>query len=933
MSTATAEVASEALADLQAAQSSRTFFKAAGLSLQFYEAYCLLRSHRGILRRDLAKFSEQGKPDRPPDVHPELLEKLLLIRNQAGPIVTKLRRYTAGSVGSSTLPELHEMTMSVLLSTPQGRELAVTWLSEPERFEQAAHAELKRIAGIVEAYHASLPGAVAAPATPPPAPAPAPAAAAPPEPAPAAPPVVAAPAVVEAPAARPEPPPAAPAPAPPPAAPPETPEGLQVSAQRGQASLVWSPSKGARTYTVKRSADPAGPFETVIDGLPRCEHVDRTVSEGKTYYYSVLAVAEGQQSAPCSAFPVEVPAPPPAPSGLEARAEAGRVELRWIPATDATRYRVKRTAAAGGASTTIGECFTESYQDITVEKDKAYGYTVSALNDAGESPDSATAQVRTPAPPPAPGGLTVQPLNAQVTLSWEPVPGAERYTVKRALKRDGRGVAIASGIAAPPYTDTTVSNGTTYFYSVAAVNAAGEGADSATVEAVPIDPPRPPVGLTAVQTRNAVTLSWSPAKQATSYTVKRGSAKGGPYTTVASRLTQPSYKDDHASPGTTYYYVVHSVHGKLGGPRSAEVHVDVLAVPAAPGGLVVVPGNGVLTLRWTALPGAAGYQVKRSESASGPLKKVAETKDASFEDRDVVPGIEYRYAVSAQNAAGEGPESAPLSARLQSIPGAPKELKAVAGNGRVSLTWAAAPGATGYLVQRSSGVGGSFSVLASIGAATSFADSDARNGVLHEYRLLPINDGGEGPASNIAVATPLAPPPAPTGLESSSGDGKVLLIWAAAKGAVSYAVKRASGDASLVIVGMTNERTYTDTTVTNGTTYRYVVTSVNGGGESPASAELRVTPVDPPALPVGLVAKSGDRRVSIVWFATPGATSYSIKRATSPDGPYITVGKPTEPSYEDTGVENKTKYYYVVNAFNPAGRSPNSDRVEATPSA
>jgi hypothetical protein len=127
----TVEVAPEALADIQSAQKSRVFFKAAGLSLQFYEAYCLLRGHRSIVRRDVAKFFEQGKADRPPDVHPDLLERLLLIRNQAGPIVTKLRRYTAGSVGSSTLPELHEMAMSVLLSTGKGRDLAVTWLSEP----------------------------------------------------------------------------------------------------------------------------------------------------------------------------------------------------------------------------------------------------------------------------------------------------------------------------------------------------------------------------------------------------------------------------------------------------------------------------------------------------------------------------------------------------------------------------------------------------------------------------------------------------------------------------------------------------------------------------------------------------------------------------------------------------------------------------------
>jgi fibronectin type 3 domain-containing protein len=706
---------------------------------------------------------------------------------------------------------------------------------------------------------------------------------------------------------------------------------LKVSAQRGQVSLQWSASKGARTYAVRRSADPSGPFETVMEGLERCEHIDKTVAEGKTYYYSVLAAAAGLLSAPCSPFPVEVPAPPAAPGGLEAKAEGGRVELRWIPAKDAVRYRVKRAAATSETLETIGECFTETYQDALVEKGKSYGYAVSALNDAGESPNSAIFRIQTPAPPAAPKGLSAQGLNAQVTLTWEPTPGAERYTIKRAVQRDGRGVAVASGVVAPPYTDATVSNGTTYFYSIAAVNAAGEGADSAIVEGAPIDPPRPPAGLSALQSRGSVTLSWSPAKQATSYTVKRGTAKGGPYATVASRLTQASYKDEHVSPGATYFYIVHSVHGKLGGPRSTELSVEVVAPPPAPSGLAAVAESGALLLTWTAIPGATGYRVKRSDGASTPFTKIGEPTEAELEDRDVLSGTEYRYTVSAHNSAGEGPESAPVAGGLQAAPAAPKELRAVAGNGRVSLTWTAAPGATGYHVQRSTGVGGSFSVLATLGASTSYVDTEARNGLLHEYRLLPINDGGEGAPSNIAIATPQAPPPAPTGLEGSSGDGKVLLTWTVAKGAVSYAVRRAAGDAPLALIGTTAERTYADASVSNGTTYRYVVAAVNVGGQGPDSAELKVTPVDLPSLPVGLIARPGDRRVSIVWFATPGATSYGIKRATSPDGPYITVGKPTEPAYEDTAVENRTKYYYLVNAFNAAGRSPNSDRVDATP--
>jgi fibronectin type 3 domain-containing protein len=181
-------------------------------------------------------------------------------------------------------------------------------------------------------------------------------------------------------------------------------------------------------------------------------------------------------------------------------------------------------------------------------------------------------------------------------------------------------------------------------------------------------------------------------------------------------------------------------------------------------------------------------------------------------------------------------------------------------------------------------------------------------------------------------AIPLGPPSAPAGLEVSTGDGKVLLTWTASKGATSYAVRRSAEGVAATVIGTTSEPTYTDASVANGTSYKYSVAAINSGGEGPGSAEVAATPVEPPTVPVGLAATAGNRRVSIGWFATPGAAGYSIRRATAPGGPYITIGKPTEPAFEDGSVENRTKYFYVVNAFNSAGRSPNSDPVEATPS-
>lgn len=65
-----------------------------------------------------------------------------------------------------------------------------------------------------------------------------------------------------------------------------------------------------------------------------------------------------------------------------------------------------------------------------------------------------------------------------------------------------------------------------------------------------------PSGLTAVTKAGQVELSWWGTAYATSYTVKRSAISGGPYTVVASGISDLlTYTDTGLSPGT-YYYVV-----------------------------------------------------------------------------------------------------------------------------------------------------------------------------------------------------------------------------------------------------------------------------------------------------------------------------------------------------------------------------------------
>jgi len=90
--------------------------------------------------------------------------------------------------------------------------------------------------------------------------------------------------------------------------------------------------------------------------------------------------------------------------------------------------------------------------------------------------------------------------------------------------------------------------------------------------------------------------------------------------------------------------------------------------------------------------------------------------------------------------------------------------------------------------------------------------------------------------------------PVPLNLTAVGGNTQVSLAWVSSTGATSYSVKRAtvsSGPFTTVASGLATT-THTDTGLTNGVTYYYVVTAVNGSGESPNSNQASATPVSPP---------------------------------------------------------------------------------------
>src|SRR6202050_1744348 len=126
--------------------------------------------------------------------------------------------------------------------------------------------------------------------------------------------------------------------------------------------------------------------------------------------------------------------------------------------------------------------------------------------------------------------------------------------------------------------------------------------------------------------------------------------------------------------------------------------------------------------------------------------------------------------------------------------------------------------------------------------------------------------GGGGAATTV--------PAVPAGLVATAGNAQVSLLWNASTGASSYNVKRSNSNGGpYTTFSSPTTSSFTDTTVTNGTKYFYVVSAVNSAGESANSGQVSATPAAPaqaPPAPTGLVATPGDDSVSLAWNTSPG---------------------------------------------------------------
>lgn len=176
---------------------------------------------------------------------------------------------------------------------------------------------------------------------------------------------------------------------------------------------------------------------------------------------------------------------PQAVTGVNATAQgATSATISWTQAHAGdlvTSYVVKRATSATGPFETITETSQTSYLDKPLAPETTYYYQVSAKNMAGVSDDSGIASLTT-AELPTPSEITnliITGADTKVVLTWSPVADVQGYKAVRSTSADGLQDRTELTSNAAGLTDTGVTNGVRYYYSVFAFNAKGNGPASA----------------------------------------------------------------------------------------------------------------------------------------------------------------------------------------------------------------------------------------------------------------------------------------------------------------------------------------------------------------------------------------------------------------------------------------------------------------------
>jgi hypothetical protein len=543
---------------------------------------------------------------------------------------------------------------------------------------------------------------------------------------------------------------------------------------------------------------------------------------------------------------------------------------------------------------------------------------------------------------------------SSITLSWQPYMYDITYYLDRKLATETNFTQIATlNYAQKTYTDQNLRLATGYVYRLRAGEIVSNEKTATTMQ---FDIPASPSNLVIQSTeKRSLAISWKDNSSLESgFKIYRSTSPGTGYSlinSVASNITV--FSSTGLSPGTSYYFKVTAYNQSGESAYSNEVSASTLPldVPATPTNLYVdqVTKSSV-RLKWNDnASNESGYTIVRSSS---PNFTTSETfgvafNSTEFNDNALTTNTFYYYRVFAYNTNGPSGFSNFIEVKTTDThpPSPPFNLVINSMTKKsIGLEWTDTSAFTmGFELERSQGSDGNFVAITALNyLVTSYTDKSVLPGTHYFYRIRSSNYDAYSSYSNYVDTTTLLPYPplAPVWLNPDTINYFwVILKWADKSinesGFEIERVDSTAGNSNRIFTVAENQTTFTDYELRDNTKYCYRIRSFNEDGLSDYSPYLFVyTPeLLPPESPSNLkISERSTNYLSLNWQDnSTDESGFVIKRASAPDFEFVDhkIVNANDTFYVDKNLAPSTTYLYKLTAINNAGKSPESNKINA----
>ena len=442
--------------------------------------------------------------------------------------------------------------------------------------------------------------------------------------------------------------------------------------------------------------------------------------------------------------------------------------------------------------------------------------------------------------------VSVKTTVGGVEVRWTPTDNAEGYNIyRKTQKSKWKKIDFASGENTNYFMDTTVKNSTEYIYTVRAANDESlSGYDKNGLSTYFLTTPI----VTLKNTKNGVNISWTKNNNATSYRVYKkvdGTNKWVRLKTVKSSVL--SYVDKTATSSQKALYCVRAVENENLSSFETNKSIIFLSEPTVSAAKNSTKG---IKIYWNKISGAQKYRIYRKVNGS-KWAKIAEvsSKNITYTDKNVKAGTKYDYTVRAiaENHLSSYNKGAATYCVNHPV------LKSVspATNG-LKISWNKVAKADNYSVYRKNAEGKWVKIHTTKNNSTlSYTDKSLASGNNYTYTVVAwYKKAKSGYDTNGLTGKYFASPILNSARCIKSKN--ITLGWSGVDGADYYLIykKEVGGKYSVLATVNSDVTSYTDTAISIGKEYAYVIKAKTYAGLVSGNSNTKTVRVLDPSKPM-----------------------------------------------------------------------------------